>query len=119
MGATAQRPFSKRFAFVSSGVASPQGNSHFDSPERAVPDDPVASCTPREMLALGPRTAPGTDTLAAFSHSASVGRRLPAHFAYADASRKLTCETGSLAFSLARCSPAKSRIIHSVSCCSQ
>jgi len=24
--------------------------------------DPVASCTPREMLARGPRTAPGADT---------------------------------------------------------
>jgi hypothetical protein len=24
--------------------------------------DPVASCTPRELLAWGPRTAPGTDT---------------------------------------------------------
>jgi len=27
------------------------------------PPDPVASCTPREMLARGPRTAPGTDTI--------------------------------------------------------
>jgi len=24
--------------------------------------DPVATCTPREMLARGPRTAPGSDT---------------------------------------------------------
>ena len=39
--------------------------------------------------------------------------------AIADASRKLTCEIGSPALSLARCSPAKSRIIHSPSRCSQ
>src|SRR5204863_8583366 len=59
------------------------------------------------------------EKVAAFSHSASVGRRLPTHFAYADASKKLTCETGSFALSVARCRPAKSRIIHSPSCCSQ
>src|SRR5580765_2331471 len=59
------------------------------------------------------------EKVAAFSHSASVGRRLPAHLAYADASKKLTCETGSSALSDARRRPAKSRIIHAPSCCSQ
>src|SRR5829696_10478260 len=35
---------------------------------------------------------------AAFSHSASVGRRLPAHRAYASASYHETCTTGALGF---------------------
>src|SRR3989442_14219405 len=90
MGATLHTPFSKRFARDSSGVASPHGKFCFELGEG--------------------------EAIAAFSHSASVGKRLPAHFANADASRKLTCETGSCALSTARCNPAKSRIIHSPSC---
>jgi len=38
---------------VATGSVGPMEASH----------DPVASCTPREMLARGPRTAPGSDTL--------------------------------------------------------
>src|SRR5581483_7528436 len=93
IGATVHRPFSKRFACDSSGSSSPQGKFCFES------------------LVV--------DNVAAFSHSASVGRRLPTHFAYAEASKKLTCDTGSFALSIARCSPAKSRIIHSPSWNSQ
>src|SRR5258707_2406529 len=70
MGATPQRPFSKRFPRLSFGPSSPHGN-------------PCVEFEPGEPHA-------------AFSHSSSVGRRLPAHLAYADASRKLTCETRSL-----------------------
>src|SRR5437667_7115501 len=86
MGATLQWPFSKRLPWFSSGAQSPHGKFCFE-------------------LSKG-------EKLAAFSHSASVGRRLPAHFAYAEASRKLTCETGSLSLSTTRWTPAKSRIIH-------
>lgn len=49
MGATLHNPFSKRFARDSAGAESPQGKSRFDSPDRAMPGDPVA-------------IAPGTDT---------------------------------------------------------
>jgi len=43
--------------------------SQFNSENRGYEDDyPVASTTPRELLARGPRTAPGTDLVLKLRH---------------------------------------------------
>ena len=44
---------------------------------------------------IGDAYPPSGSQTAAFSHSTSVGRRAPAHAAYASASKYVTCWTGS------------------------